>query len=173
MIHARAWIPCQDSPGVKATYSAKVKVVAPLKAVFGAIKTKEWTEDGFNYFEYDMAQKLPSYLISIFAGDVAYKKISERCGVYAEACQVDECAKEFEDTETYLKTAEEYIGMAYPLPEYNMVVLPPSFPYGGMENPVTTFLTPTLLVGDKSQTHVIYHEISHSWTGNLVTNSNW
>lgn len=73
----------------------------------------------------------------------------------------------------YLKTAEEYIGMAYPLEEYNMVMLPPSFPYGGMENPVTTFLTPTLLVGDKSQTHVIYHEISHSWTGNLVTNSSW
>lgn len=139
----------------------------------GAIIVKEATEDGWNYCSFKMDQKLPSYLISIVAGDIAFKKISERCGVYAEACQIEECAKEFEDTETYLKTAEQYIGMDYPLPEYNMVVLPPSFPYGGMENPVTTFLTPTLLVGDKSQTHVVYHEISHSWTGNLVTNSSW
>lgn len=87
MIHARAMLPCQDSPGVKATYTAKVKVMSPLKAVFGAIKTKEWTtEDNFNVFEYDMPQKLPAYLISIFAGNVAFKKISDRCGVYAEAC---------------------------------------------------------------------------------------
>lgn len=86
MIHARAMLPCQDSPGVKAPYTAKVKVVAPLKAVLGAILTKESTEDGFNIFEYEMPQKLPAYLISLFAGNVTYKKISERCGVWAEAC---------------------------------------------------------------------------------------
>jgi len=115
---------------------------------------------------------VPSYLISICVGVLEEWFVSERCSVISEPSYLDICSKEFEDTEKFLQTAEEIL-FKYPLKFYKVIVLPPSFAYGGMENPVTTFVTPSIVIGDKSAINVVCHEIAHSWTGNLVTNSSW
>ena len=106
-------------------------------------------------------------------GVLSEKWLSDRCAVITEPSYLDECAEEFSQMEDFLKTGETLVGMAYPLPAYKVIILPPSFAYGGMENPITTFVTPSIVVGDKSAVNVVCHEIAHSWTGSLVTNSSW
>ena len=171
-ILARTMIPCQDTPSAKVTVNAKLKVEAPLTILFSGPETKHYTENGFNVFEYEQKIPIPSYLIAIAAGELEYGKISDRCGVWTEVGLKDQAVYEFQLTETYLKKAEEYL-TPYRWGVYNILVLPMSFPYGGMENPCLTFVTPSLLAGDQSMANVIAHEISHSWTGNLVTNKDW
>ena len=173
-IYARCIFPCQDTPSIKATYTGRTKVISPLSVLMSAnIVSEETTDDGYKITNFNMDMPIPSYLVSIWAGNLAFRKIGERCGIYAEGeAYVDTCAAEFEDMEKFLKVGEEIL-FDYPLKNYFVVILPPSFPYGGMENPVTTFATPTIVVGDKSAVNVICHEITHSWTGNYLTNSNW
>ncbi|CAI2361555.1 unnamed protein product [Moneuplotes crassus] len=172
-IYARCIFPCQDTPSIKTSYTAKTKVKNPLTVLLSAdVVSEETTEDGFKITEFNMPMPIPSYLVSICAGNLAFRKIGERCGIYAEESYVDTCAAEFEDMEKFLKVGEEIL-FEYPLKNYFVVILPPSFPYGGMENPITTFATPTIVVGDKSAVNVVCHEITHSWTGNYLTNSNW
>jgi leukotriene-A4 hydrolase len=137
----------------------------------GILKTK--SSDGeFNTFEYVQDIPVPTYLICIAAGNLEYRFISSRCGVWSEPELAAQSQKEFEDTEVFIKTAEDYL-TPYEWKTYDLLVLPPGFGYGGMENPNLTFVTPSLLAGDKSLVNVIAHEIAHSWTGNLVTNKNW
>jgi aminopeptidase N len=123
-------------------------------------------------YRFEMPQPVPSYLIAIGVGDLQYKAISKRSGVYAEPSVLDRAAREFEDTEKMIQAAESLYGV-YRWEQYDMLILPPSFPYGGMENPRLTFLTPTVLAGDKSLVGLISHELAHSWSGNLVTNATW
>jgi len=127
-----------------------------------------------NEITYFYKQKIPvpTYLIAFACGDLEYGKISERCGIYTERGLLEKALYEFAETEKFLKTAEDYIN-PYVWEVYNILVLPFAFPYGGMENPCLTFVTPALLAGDRSLTNVIAHEIAHSWTGNLVTNKDW
>ncbi|XP_078484924.1 leukotriene A-4 hydrolase [Ciona intestinalis] len=176
-IHARSLLPCQDSPSVKATYSSKVTVQDPLVALMSALQC--WDKSGKNekgekVKTYKFTQKVPtpSYLIAIVVGLLESRDIGPRSKVWSEREFVDKAAHEFAETEKMLAAGEE-LGGPYVWGQYDLLVLPPSFPYGGMENPCLTFVTPTLLAGDRSLANVIAHEIAHSWTGNLVTNHTW
>lgn len=169
-ILARSWVPCQDSPGVRFTYDADVTVPKELLALMSASNPSVKNAEGVYHFE--MKQPIPSYLLALSVGDLSFKAISSRSGVYAEPGVIDTAAWEFADMEKMIAGAEELYG-AYPWERYDVLVLPPSFPFGGMENPRLTFATPTLLAGDRSLTSVIAHELAHSWSGNLVTNATW
>lgn len=165
-IHARSWVPLQDTPSVRYTYSAHVTSRPDVMVLMSADNDPNAIRDGDYTFK--MPQKIPSYLMAIAAGDLGFKRISDRSGVWAEPSMLDKAVAEFEDTEKMIATAEGLYG-AYRWDRYDMLVLPPSFPYGGMENPRLTFLTPTVIVGDKTLVSLIAHELAHSWSGNLVT----
>lgn len=169
-ILARSWIPCQDSPGIRFTYDAEVTVPANLLALMSASNPQERNDSGTYHFE--MQQPTSSYLLALAVGDLTFSPISDRSGVYAEPGVIDRAAWEFSDLEEMIQAAEDLYG-AYRWERYDVLVLPPSFPFGGMENPRLTFATPTILAGDRSLTSLIAHELAHSWSGNLVTNATW
>jgi len=169
-ILTRTWIPIQDSPQIRLTYSANVKVPKELLAIMSAENPKEKNENGQYHFE--MKQPISPYLIALAVGDLVYKEISPRTGVYAEKSMIDKVHYEFADMEKMVKAAEDLYG-AYAWEQFDVVVLPPSFPFGGMENPRLTFATPTVIAGDRSLTSLVAHELAHSWSGNLVTNATW
>ena len=174
-ILCRTLFPIQDTPSVKSTYKVKTSISSPLTFLFGGILKSHYydcaTKKKINYFEQNIP--IPSYLVAFVAGELEFAKISNRCGVWTEKGLASLAAKEFIDAEKYIEIAEKYLNHPYEWKIYNILVLPFSFPFGGMENPNLTFVTPALLAGDKSMSNVIGHEISHSWTGNLVTNKNW
>ena len=169
-ILGRSWIPCQDSPGVRFTYTAEVTVPKELLALMSATNPQKKNDSGV--YKFEMKQPVPSYLFALSVGDVSFKPISARSGVYAEPDLIDTAAWEFADLEKMISGAEELYG-PYAWDRYDVIVLPPSFPFGGMENPRLTFATPTILAGDRSLTSLIAHELAHSWSGNLVTNATW
>lgn len=169
-ILTRTWIPCQDSPGIRMTYEAKITVPPALMAVMSASNPQEKNETGVYTFE--MKQPIPPYLIALAVGDLEFRAVGEKTGVYAEPSVVEAAAYEFGDMEKMLKVAEDLYG-PYQWERYDVIVLPPSFPFGGMENPRLTFATPTIIAGDRSLTALIAHELAHSWSGNLVTNATW
>ncbi len=167
-IHARSWIPCQDSPGVRVTYDARIQVPNGLTAVMAADRVSQKGDAT----TFKMDQPIPSYLIALAVGDLVFKPLGKRTGVWAEPSVIAGAAAEFTDTEKMVEAAEARFG-PYRWGRYDMLVLPPSFPFGGMENPKLTFLTPTVIAGDKSLVALIAHELAHSWSGNLVTNATW
>ena len=169
-ILARSWIPVQDSPGVRFTYEASVTVPAGMMALMSAENPTEISESGVYSFKMD--KPIPAYLLALAVGDIAYKKIGPRSGVYAEPSVLLAAAFEFAEIEDMILAAEELYG-TYQWGVYDLLVLPPSFPFGGMENPRLTFATPTILAGDRSLTSLVAHELAHSWSGNLVTNATW
>lgn len=169
-ILTRSWIPLQDSPTNRITYSADVQVPSELMAVMSADNPKTKSVDGKYHFE--MKQKIPAYLIAIAVGDLKYTSLGERCGIYSEPELAAECAYEFTDLPKMIDAAEKLYG-TYQWDQFDMAILPYSFPFGGMENPRLTFANPTLLAGDQSLVSVVAHELAHSWSGNLVTNATW
>ena len=169
-IQARSFIPIQDTPAVRMTYDATIRVPKELVAVMAAEAAPG--EKGSGVFHFRMPQPIPSYLIAIAIGDLTFQPMSDRTGVWAEPAAIAAAAKEFEDTEQMIKTTEALYG-PYRWGRYDLLVLPPSFPFGGMENPRVTFATPTVIVGDKSLVALVAHELAHSWSGNLVTNATW
>jgi aminopeptidase N len=173
-ILTRTWIPTQDSPGIRQTYSARIVVPSDLRAVMSAEQlTPDGTAvDGGRAFEFRLTNPIPPYLIAIAVGDIAFRSNGPRTGVYAEEPVVASAASEFADLEKMVSAAEALMG-SYQWGRYDVLVLPPSFPFGGMENPRLTFATPTVLAGDRSLVSLIAHELAHSWSGNLVTNATW
>ncbi|HVF38234.1 MAG TPA: M1 family metallopeptidase [Sphingomicrobium sp.] len=172
-IENRSWIPTQDSPGIRQTWEARITVPEPLTAVMSAPKVGEASRTGRSrHFRFRMDKPVAPYLIAIAVGDLAFRKLGQRTGVWAEPPMLDKAAAELADTEQMVDAAEDLYG-AYKWGRYDMLVLPPSFPFGGMENPTMTFLTPTFIAGDRSLTSLIAHELAHSWSGNLATNATW
>ena len=169
-ILARTWIPCQDSPGVRFTYSAKVEVPNNLMALMSAVNPTEKSTDGVYTFVMD--QPIPSYLRALAVGDVEFRSVGEHTGVYATPDLIEAAAYEFGEMEDLLVAAEGLYGK-YAWERYDLLVLPAAFPFGGMENPRLTFATPTIIAGDRSLVSLVAHELAHSWSGNLVTNSTW
>lgn len=169
-ILARTWLPCQDSPGIRYTYNARVKVPEYMLALMSATNPTEKNETGI--YEFEMTQPIPSYLMALSAGDIAFKDMGGQTGVYAEPSLLEAAAYEFTETKDMLVAAEGLYG-EYAWERYDIIVLPPSFPFGGMENPRLTFATPTIIAGDRSLVALVAHELAHSWSGNLVTNATW
>jgi leukotriene-A4 hydrolase len=173
-ILTRTWIPTQDSPGIRQTYSARIVVPRELKAVMSA---EPLTPDGVETpegrsFEFRLTQPVPPYLFALAVGDLQFRSLGPRTGVYGEPAVVESAAAEFQDVEKMVAAAESLLG-PYRWGRYDILVLPPSFPFGGMENPRLTFATPTVLAGDRSLVSLVAHELAHSWSGNLVTNATW
>lgn len=169
-ILTRSWIPLQDTPSNRITYSADVKVPAELMAVMSASNPTAKNNEGRYHFE--MKQRIPAYLIALAVGNLEYVKLGENSGIYSEPELSKQCKFEFEDLPKMIQVAESIYGK-YQWEQYDIVMLPYSFPFGGMENPRLTFANPTLLAGDKSLISVVAHELAHSWSGNLVTNATW
>jgi aminopeptidase N len=172
-IENRSWIPTQDSPGIRQTWEATVRVPAGLTAVMSAPKSREpITQGGESVFSYRMPHSVAPYMIAIAVGDLKFRELGPRTGVWTEPAMLDRAAAELADTEKMVAAAERLYG-PYRWGRYDLLVLPPAFPYGGMENPTLTFLTPTFIAGDKSLVGLVAHELAHSWSGNLVTNATW
>lgn len=169
-ISARSWIPLQDTPQVRATYKAKVHTDSDMRAVMSAENDPKAKRNGD--YTFVMPEAVPSYLIALAVGDLEFRETGPRTGVYAEKSMINEAAKEFADTESMIQANEKMFG-PYRWSRYDVLVMPPSFPEGGMENPRLSFITPTVVVGDKSLVSVIAHELAHSWAGNLVGNATW
>ena len=169
----RSWIPTQDSPGIRQSWDATVRVPAGLTAVMSAPRSAEpITQGGESLFKFRMPNSVAPYMIAIAVGDLAFKPLGPRSGVWTEPAMLDAAAAELSDTEKMIDAAEGLFG-PYLWGRYDMLVLPPSFPFGGMENPTLTFLTPTFIAGDKSLVSLVAHELAHSWSGNLATNATW
>jgi aminopeptidase N len=169
-IAARSWIPLQDTPQVRVTYKATVRTSRDMVAVMSAGNDPKHKHNG--EYSFDMPQAIPSYLIALAVGDLEFKETGPRTGVYAEPKMLKAAAQEFADTESMIQAGEKLFG-PYRWERYDILVMPPSFPIGGMENPRLSFITPTVIAGDKSLVGVIAHELAHSWSGNLVTNATW
>ena len=173
-ILTRTWIPTQDSPGIRQTYTARITVPEGLTAVMSA---ESLTPQGVavpegRAFEFRLTRPVPPYLMALAVGDLVFAPLGPRSGVYAEPATIAAAASEFVDVERMMAAAEQLLG-PYEWGRYDVLVLPPSFPFGGMENPLVTFATPTILAGDRSLVSLIAHELAHSWSGNLVTNATW
>lgn len=174
-ILTRTWVPTQDSPGIRQTYDATIHVPSAMRAVMSAEHVgaePQRDAQGLAVFRFRMPHAIPPYLIALAVGDLAFRPIGQRTGVYAEPSVVDRAANEFAEVDQMIAAAEKLYGQ-YRWGRYDILVLPPSFPYGGMENPTLTFATPTVLAGDRSLVSLVAHELAHSWSGNLVTNATW
>ncbi len=171
-IHARSVFPCQDTPSVRFTFTAEVEVPGTLTAVLAAEQVGAEGSGANKVFRFKMPQPIPSYLFAIGAGNLVFRELGPRTGVYAEPEIIESAAWEFAGNEEKIEKAEKLLG-PYLWGRYDLLILPPSFPYGGMENPRLTFLTPTAILGTRGQVSLITHELAHAWTGNLVTNATW
>lgn len=170
-IYARSWVPCADGPGIRFTYSARIRVPKGMMAVMSASGNPQKINDS-GIYHFNMEQAIPAYLLALAVGDIRFEPVNERTGVYAEPEMIKKVHYEFAEMGKMVNTAESLYG-PYRWGRYDVIVLPPGFPIGGMENPKLTFCTPTVIAGDRSLVNLIAHELAHNWSGNLVTNATW
>ncbi|NDY95793.1 M1 family metallopeptidase [Wenzhouxiangella limi] len=169
--YARTWVPLQDTPAVRYTFDATIRGPRDLMVVMGA-DGNELARNDTGEYQFTMPQAIPSYLMAIAIGDLEFAETGPRTGVYAEPDWIEAAAEEFDVLEDMVEIGEDLYG-PYRWGRYDLLVLPPSFPFGGMENPRLSYLTPTIIAGDGSLLALVAHELAHSWSGNLVTNAAW
>ncbi len=169
--YARTWVPLQDTPAVRYTFEATIRGPRDLMVVMGADGNAFERNDTGEY-RFEMPEPIPSYLMAIAIGDLVFEEIGPRTGVFAEPEWIERAADEFDVLEEMLEIGENLYG-EYRWGRYDLLVLPPSFPFGGMENPRLSYVTPTIIAGDGSLLALVAHELAHSWSGNLVTNAAW
>jgi leukotriene-A4 hydrolase len=169
-VHARSVVPLQDTPRFRLTYEAALAAPSDVRALMAARSTGRTESGGEATESWTMEKPIPSYLFAFAVGALASHELGPRSRVWAEPALVEKAAWEFAEVDRMLTQAETLLG-PYVWGRFDVLVLPPSFPYGGMENPTLTFLTPTVLAGDRSLVNVLAHELAHSWTGNLVSNA--
>src|SRR5690606_5157207 len=170
----RTWAPTHDGAGSRQTYDVRLVVPEGLTAVMSAemLTPNGEPAEGGRAFRFRMRHPVPIYLMAVAIGDLRFGAVSSRTGVWAEPSVLERGLYECGEMEEMVRAAEALYG-EYRWGRYDVLILPPSFPYGGMENPRLTFLTPTFLAGDRSLTSLVAHELAHSWSGNLVTNAVW
>ena len=171
-IYGRSVAPLQDSPAIKSTFNATLRVAAPYVAIASALLVSKSEENGMMIYNYAQRIPVPSYLLALVAGNIAYGAIGRRTGVYAEPEIMEKVVNEMQEMETFMDIIENLL-TPYIWGVYSVVIMPPSFPFGGMENPYLTFVSPSIIIGDRSSTYVVAHEIGHSWFGNQITCKNW
>lgn len=169
-ILTRTWLPCQDSPSLRFSFDATVSVPAGLMAVMSAPNSQQHSTDGL--YRFSNSQPIPSYLFALAVGDFSYKAFDGRSGIYAEKSTLDVAWQEFANLPPMIKAAERLFGKM-PWQRFDVLVLPPSFPFGGMENPMIMFAAPTLIAGDRSLTNLVAHELAHTWSDQLVRIASW
>lgn len=168
--YARTWIPIQDTPASRLTFTGELFTPENLIGLMGANNAPNPKRTG--YYTFESRQPIPSYLMALVVGDLEFQALNERMGIYAEPSVLPAAVAEFGYTTDMMAATEDMFG-AYAWDRYDQVILPPSFPFGGMENPQLAFITPTAIAGDQSLVGLIAHELAHSWSGNLVTNATW
>ncbi|MFJ6025048.1 M1 family metallopeptidase [Brevundimonas sp. NPDC092305] len=174
-ILTRTWVPTQDSPGIRQTYEARITAPEGLTAIMSAQHLNSEGEpagEGKRAWRFRMTNPIPPYLIALAIGDQSFAAFDGRSGVWTEPSRLEAARAELEPTARMVDVAEQLYG-PYRWGRYDVLVLPPSFPFGGMENPRLTFATPTIIAGDQSLVSLVAHELAHSWSGNLVTNATW
>ena len=169
-ILARTWVPCMDVPAVRFTYSADIECDSKYLPLMSA--SNNFKRNSSGRYHFDMPQPIPSYLMALAVGNIEFQALSNNTGVFAEPEMLKKAANEFSELPAMVAAASKLYG-EYAWGRYDILVLPPSFPFGGMENPRLTFATPTVIAGDKSLVSLVAHELAHSWSGNLVTNRTW
>ncbi|RYD52585.1 MAG: M1 family peptidase [Sphingobacteriales bacterium] len=169
-IHARSWVPAPDGPGIRFTYDARIRVPKGLLVLMSATNPQAPNDSGIYTFR--MEEPVPAYLMALAVGKLEFQKIDDRTGVYAEPGVLSRATWELNEMPKMVQIAEGLYG-PYRWGRYDVLILPPGFPIGGMENPRLTFATPTILAGDRSLANLIAHELAHNWSGNLVTSATW